>query len=100
MSEKEAKKVFLKQAKPFFKRFETEQNRKKTHRMVRRSFGFTAGLRTRETGGVEFVGSYEDLFRGRQLMRVPVLFDLPGVKIGEFTTKKQFDAFKAICEDK
>lgn len=96
MSEAQAKKVFLKQAKPFFKRYEIERTRK--NKRQARTSNFKARV---ETGPV-FVAEYEDLFRGRMTMRVPILFTLPlGFEAGrKFTDAADFDNFKKYCEGK
>jgi len=96
MSEKEAKKIFLKQAKPFFKRYEAETARKNARQ--RRSFDFHAIV---ELGPVPcFAAKYEDLFRGVVSMRVPILFTLPlGFEKGfKFTDAATLANFKKYCE--
>jgi hypothetical protein len=42
MTEKQAKKVFLKQAKPFFRRYDAERKRKNAR--LRQSAKFVAGI--------------------------------------------------------
>lgn len=77
MKESEAKKAFLKQAKPFFKRYDAEAKRKVKYRMVRRSTRLTGRLRV-ENGRCFFDCEWVDLFRGLQKIKIPILFTLPG----------------------
>lgn len=98
MTEAQAKKVFLKQAKPFFKRYAAEQKRK-TRRNAKTS-EFRAGITP--SPAPQFSASYKDLFRGVMTMRVPILFTLPpGFESGfKFTSASEFENFKKYCEDK
>lgn len=107
MSEAQAKKVFLKQAKPFFRRFEAEHkkdvNRKPGY--LRRSikqqtFGISAKVTA--TTPPAFVAEFEDLFRGRQSVTVPILFTLPpGFENGrDLNDAAQLVNFKKFCEGK
>lgn len=99
MNEKQAKAAFLKQVKPFTKRYETEKKRK--HVLLR-------GTRARRTtefkahidAGPVFVGTYTDKHRGEMSMIVPILFTLshefkPGVKID---SEAQFSRLLSLAE--
>lgn len=98
MSEKQAKAAFLKQAKPFLKRYETERTRKNKRQM--KTTGFKASITP--SPAPFFVAEHEDIFRGRMTMRVPILFTLPpGFAAGrKFTDAADFANFKKYCEGK
>jgi hypothetical protein len=118
MTTKQAKAAFLKQIKPFVKRFETERKRYETERKRKRKrkhFIFS-GPRARQTTefkasivlawrfsaapGPAFLGIYTDKHRGEMSMIVPILFDLdaefaPGVVIN---SEAQFRRLLSLCE--
>lgn len=104
MSEKQAKKVFLKQAKPFFRRFEAEHkkdaNRAFGRRIKRQTFGIAAQVIAATPPA--FVAEFEDLFRGKQKITVPILFALPvGFEKGaQLNDAAQLVNFKKFCEGK
>lgn len=104
MSEKQAKKVFLKQAKPFFRRFEAEHKKdvKWTgyRRIKRQTFDIAAQVIA--ANPPVFVAEFEDLFRGKQKITVPILFALPvGFANGaQLNDAAQLINFKKFCEDK
>lgn len=101
MTEKQAKKVFIKQAKPFFRRYDAERKRKNTR--TRQSSKFVAGISGQGAHGSAqfFIASFEDKFRGRQEMRIPILFSLPeNYAIGKsFQKESDFDTFRKYCEE-
>ena len=106
MSEKQAKKVFLKQAKPFFRRYETERARKNPGRnnTRRATLDFKAKIHA-WAGAIKIPfleASFHDVVRGPVSLRVPILFTLPvGFERGfKFTSESEFDNFKKFCEDK
>ena len=101
MTEKQAKKVFLKQAKPFFRRYDAERKRKNAR--LRQSAKFVAGISGQGAHGSAqfFIASFEDKFRGRQEMHIPILFSLPeSYHIGKsFQKESEFDIFRKYCEE-
>ena len=105
MSEKEAKKVFLKQAKPFFKRYETEVNARTASRRRRpKTTHFKAQVHAwaGAIGTPFFAAEFHDVVRGPVSLRVPILFTLPvGFERGfKFTSASEFENFKKYCEEK
>ena len=103
MTEKQAKKVFLKQAKPFFRRYDAERKRKRKNARLRQSAKFVAGISGQGAHGSAqfFIASFEDKFRGRQEMHIPILFSLPEYyfKGKAFQKESEFDAFRKYCEE-
>ena len=105
MSEKEAKKIFLKQAKPFFKRYEQEAARPETRRCfrARKAIDFKASVHAwpGAIGTPFFAGSWHDVKFGPMSMRVPILFPLPlGFEKGfKFTDAATLANFKKYCEE-
>jgi hypothetical protein len=101
MTTKQAKTAFLKQIKPFVKRYETERKRKITenrHGSARQTTKFKAHI-VQGNKWPEFVGIYSDKHRGEMSMVVPILFDLdaefaPGVAISD----AQFQRLLSLCE--
>jgi len=99
MTTKQAKAAFLKQIKPFVKRYETERKRKNTknrYGSARQTTDFSARIVT----GPAFLGVYTDKHRGEMSMVVPILFDLdaefaPGVAIN---SEAQFRRLLSLCE--
>ena len=93
MNEKQAKAAFLKQVKPFTKRYAAERARKNPGRLD--SKRQTKDFAARIAAGPVFVGEYTDAVRGRMSMFVPILFSLndefkPGVKIYDHVTYSRF----------
>lgn len=99
MNEKQAKAAFLKQVKPFTKRYATERKRKNTsnrYGSMRQTTEFKAHI----DAGPVFVGTYTDKHRGEMSMIVPILFTLshefkPGVKID---SEAQFSRLLSLAE--
>jgi len=101
MTEKQAKAAFLKQAKPFFRRYDAERKRK--NKRLQQSSGFVAGISGQGAHGSAqfFIASFEDKFRRRQEMHIPILFSLPeSYHIGKsFQKESDFDIFRKYCEE-
>lgn len=98
MNEKQAKAAFLKQVKPFTKRYAAERKRKNLgrHNVNRQTTEFKARI----DAGPVFVGTYTDKHRGEMSMIVPILFTLtdefePGVKIG---SEARFSRLLSLAE--
>lgn len=101
MSEKEAKKVFLKQVKPYTKRLETEKKRTNPGYLARnrQTTGFKAHI-VQGNKYPEFVGFYSDRIRGEMQIVVPIAFTLdaefaPGAKID---SEAKFGRLLSLCE--
>jgi len=107
MTTKQAKAAFLKQIKPFVKRYETERKRKHftfSGPRARQTTEFKASIvlawRFSAAPGPAFLGIYTDKHRGEMSMVVPILFDLdaefaPGVAIN---SEAQFRRLLSLCK--
>lgn len=102
MTEKQAKKIFLKQAAPFLRRYRTEQKRKPARRIRRATTDFKASVLTAGEKSPVFAASFHDVVRGPVSLRVPILFDLPpGFENGrDLSDAAQLVNFKKFCEGK
>lgn len=102
MTEKQAKKIFLKQAAPFLRRYKTEQKRKPARRIRRATTDFKASVLTAGEKSPVFAASFHDVVRGPVSMRIPILFALPvGFERGfKFTSASEFENFRLYCEGK
>lgn len=102
MSEKQLKKIFLKQIKPFLRRCEAESKRKNaSRRLMAKTTHFKAAIDT--AGAVPvFAASFHDVIHGANAMRVPILFPLPiGFEKGfQFSDAVDFKNFRLFCEEK
>ena len=100
MTEKQAKKVFLKQASPFLRRYKTE--RKRTNVRRRLTTDFKASVLIAGEKSPVFAASFHDVVRGPVSLRVPILFALPvGFERGfKFTSASEFENFQLYCEGK
>lgn len=92
MSDKEAKKIFLKQAKPYLKRYDAEAKRKNIRNRV--STEFRASIENKT-----FFCSWVDAIRGRVEIHIPICFNLPAAwHEVKFSSMGDFAKFRALLE--
>ena len=101
MSEAQAKKVFLKQAKPFLKRYDAERRRKNKRAAATIDFNAAVLAEAANENPPVFAAEFTDVVRGRVTLRVPIMFNLPpGYERGfRFTDALQFYNFRIFCGD-